>query len=530
MPNEAVSTIYRNCHLISGGESFGVQDGRITSAEGHFDRQVDLQGLTVLPAFADGHSHPLFAGRELLGPQTTGLPSIRQIADAVRDFAIANPAAEWIDGGTYDPALSPDGIFDAQWLDEAVPDRPVVLHATDHHTIWVNSEAMRRAGINRNTPDRPTGVIERFPDGEPRGTFREWDAISLILRQVPKRTIAEEVDSLAAASRRMAAAGVTWWQDAWIDPGMAEIYLATSKAGRLAQDVDLAFRADPHSWRQDFGYFSQMRDQISSTGLPTQMTSRTVKFFADGVIECGTAELLEPYTDDPGYHGMPVWDRDELTEAALCADMNGFQLHIHAIGDGGVRLALDVIEMVIAQNPPRPRRPVIAHLQLVDAADLVRFSQLGVIANFTPSWTCLDRVQEVLSTPRIGKARADRQYQIRTLLNSGATVSFGSDWPVSSEVPLAGLPTAVHRQSMNGHPPGGWLMHEALTIDEALAAYTSGVAYQAFAENEWGVLARGRQANFVLLASDPRKLPIHEVAQQKVIATYLRGEPIFDCR
>jgi len=342
--------------------------------------------------------------------------------------------------------------------------------------------------------------------------------------------MAEEVDSLATASGRMAAAGVTWWQDAWIDPGMAEIYLATSKAGRLAQDVDLGFRADPHTWRQDFDYFIHMRDQIGATQLPTQMTSRTIKFFADGVIECGTAALLEPYANNPDDHGMPVWERDEFTEAALRADANGFQLHIHAIGDAGVRLALDVIEMVIAQNPPRLRRPVIAHLQLVDAADLRRFSQLGVIANFTPIWTCLDPVQEVLSTPRIGKARSDRQYQMRTLLDSGATVSFGSDWPVSSEVPLTGLPTAVHRRSRNGHPQDGWLMHEALTIDEALAAYTSGVAYQAFAENEWGALTTGMQANFLLLTSDPRELPIHEVAQQKVLATYLRGEPIFDGR
>lgn len=524
------STIFFNCRRPDGRSSFGVRGGKFVPVTGEFERRIDLAGAYVLPAFGDGHTHPLFAGRELVGPKITGLTDINSIVKAVRDFADANPSKEWIVGGTYDRTLGDNGTFDAAWLDATVADRPVVLHARDHHTIWVNSEAMRRAGVTSSTPDRENGIIERFGNGEPRGTFREWEATNLILSQIPVRSIEEEIDSLAEASIQMAAAGVTWWQDAWIDPGMAEIYLETSRHGRLIQDVDLAYRADPNTWEKDFEYFIAMREQIHNSKFANRLTSRTMKFFADGVIEGGTALLLDPYVDDPHSHGLSVWPRDELMAAALVADNAGFQLHIHAIGDGGVRLALDVIENVIATNPPRARRPVIAHVQLITQEDLPRIAALGVSANFTPIWTCLDQEQDVLCTPRIGQVRSDSQYRMRSLLDSGARISFGSDWPVTTEVPFAGLPTAVHRRSSAGYPPEGWLMHEAVTLDEALAAYTSGVAYQAFQETEWGGLDEGLAANFLIVEKDPRQIPIDQVATVQIEATYLRGEPVFERR
>ncbi len=527
VPTAKSSTLFFNCRRDDGIDAFGVRAGRFAYPSGGFDREIDLGGAHLLPAFGDGHAHPLFAGRELAGPKTTGLADIDSIVEVVRAFAEANREKEWIVGGTYDRTLGENGTFDAAWLDAAVVDRPVILHASDHHTIWVNSEAMRRANVTRATPDCTTGIIERFADGKPRGTFREWDATNLILSKVPSRSLADEIDSLSQASRRMAAGGVTWWQDAWVDPGMAEIYLATSSAGKLIQDVDLAFRADPNSWQEDFKYFIAMRDRIKSSRFPNRITSRTIKFFTDGVIEGGTALLLEPYLDEPHSHGMPVWDRGELIRAATAADKAGFQLHVHAIGDGGVRLALDVIENVISINPLRARRPVIAHVQLIAEPDLARFASLGVIANFTPVWTCLDREQDVLCTPRIGQSRSDHQYRMRSLIDSGAQISFGSDWPVSTPVPLEGLPTAVHRQNGRGDLSGGWLMHEALTLDEALAAYTTGVAFQAFCEDEWGSLAPGMEANFLVLAQDLRQLPVEQISSLLIDATYLRGEAVF---
>jgi len=525
-----ISILFFNCRRLDGSNSFGVRGGKFCEPIGDFDGKVDLQDAFVLPSFGDGHAHPLFAGREMAGPKTTGLTDLGAIVSVVRDFAEANTNFEWIVGGTYDRTLGVNGKFEAAWLDQVVSDRPVVLHARDHHTIWVNSEAMRRAGVNKTTPECTTGLIERFENGEPIGTFREWDAIDLILSKVPARSMSEEIDSLAAASMKMAASGVTWWQDAWIDRGMAEIYLATSKAGKLSQDVDLAFRADPQSWQDDFKYFIAMREEINASNFVNRLTGRTIKFFTDGIIESGTALLLEPYKDHPESHGMSVWDRAELFKAAAFADSIDFQLHLHAIGDGGVRLALDAIEHVLRVNPVKPRRPVIAHAQLIDESDIARFAQLGVIANFTPVWTCLDLKQDVLSTPRIGQNRSDQQYRMRSLLNSGARISFGSDWPVSTPEPLVGLPTAVHRRTEKGEPSDGWLMHEALTLDQALAAYTSGVAHQSFAEDEWGGLETGMSANFVLVAQNPRTMPIDQISSLRIEGTYLRGEPIFERR
>lgn len=530
MPKVQLSTLFFNVRRSDGLSAFGVRQGRFTDPDGQFDQEVNLAGAFVMPSFGDGHTHPLFAGRELGGPEVTGLTDLPAILAAVQSFAKANPDKEWIVGGTYDRTLGSKGSFQSSWLDAAVPDRPVVLHASDHHTLWVNGEAMRRAGISKSTPDCATGIIERSSDGEPSGTFREWDATNLILSKIPGLSLSDEIDSLARAADQLASVGVTWWQEAWIDRGMTEIYLATSKAGKLNQDVDLAFRADPNSWREDFEYFISMRQEVDAYQGENELTARTIKFFTDGVIEGGTALLLEAYLDEPDSHGMPVWTREELFNATIAADLAGFQLHLHAIGDGGVRLALDAIENVKSVNPDKPRRPVIAHVQLVAEDDLYRFAELGVIANFTPVWTCLDPEQDVLCTPRIGQQRSDQQYRMKSLLTSGARISFGSDWPVSTPAPFKGLPTSVHRRSTSGQPANGWLMHEALNLDQAIKAYTSGVAYQGFAEHRWGDLKQGMDANFLVLDQDPRQLPIDQVAELQIQATYLRGQPIFQRR
>jgi predicted amidohydrolase YtcJ len=253
------------------------------------------------------------------------------------------------------------------------------------------------------------------------------------------------------------------------------------------------------------------------------VSARTVKFFADGIIEAGTAALLEPYTDAPHTCGLPVWAPDELAAAAAAFDADGFRLHIHAIGDGGIRSALDAIEHVAAVNGPRDRRPVIAHVQLVDPADVPRFAALGVIANVEPLWAQRDAVQRELTEPRLGPVRSARQYPLASLVASGATLSMGSDWPVSSYRPLDGLAVAVTRQGSAGDPPGGWLPHERLPVATALAAYTSGSAYQSFEEVSRGTVAVGKRADLVWLAEDPTARPAVDWPRIEVRRTWLGG-------
>jgi predicted amidohydrolase YtcJ len=487
------------------------------------DRAVEVLDVpVVLPGFGDGHVHPLWGGVELAGPAVRDLGSVDEVVEEVRRHAARHPDDEWLVGGPYDPTLAPGGLFDAAWLDAAVPDRPVVLQSSDHHCAWVNSEALHRAGIDERTPDPVAGTIARRPDGTPLGTLVEWTAMDLVIRHAPPPTAAEKVLAVERATALLAAAGVTWAQEAALSPGDVAAYLAAAESGGLACRVNVALRAEPGEWPEQRAAFVAARARAADSPWADQVSVRTVKFFADGVLEAGTAALLQPYEDRPELApgrrahdcGLPVWSPDELAAAAAAFDADGFQLHVHAIGDAGVRAALDAVEHVTAVNGPRDRRPVVAHTQLVDPADLPRFANLGVVANFEPLWAQLDPVQTELTLPRIGEVRGARQYPMATLLRSGAVLSMGSDWPVSSHRPLEGLPQAV---------AGHWVAHERLPVAAALSAYTAGTAYQAFEEHAWGTIGVGRRADLVALTGDPHDLAPDGWPGLAVVATWLGG-------
>ena len=503
-----------------------IADGLIVEIDGRpatGDEIVDLVGRFLAPSFMDGHAHPLFAGRESQGPLVNGIQSVAAILDEVRRFAFENPTTSWIVGGAYEAAIVQRGDFHASWLDSAVSDRPVLLHAVDHHTIWVNSKALEIAGINSSTPDPDGGTIARNEDGSARGTLREPAAISLITSHIPARTLRDDVEAICWATRRYLECGVTTASDAWVEPGMAEAYIEAARHGLLEIDFDLAFLAAPDSWRDQSDYFNKLRSEIESLGESSRLTAKTIKLICDGALSSGTAALLEPYIDEPNSSGLLIWSDEELTQAALTFDNQGYQLHIHAIGDAAVRQALNAIEVVKERNPKWDRRPVIVHAQLISESDLPRFAALGVIANFQPLWMYLDPMNKELIEPRIGKARNDRQYQLATMRDSGARISYGSDWPITSQVPLSALAVPTHRQSPERLPLEGWSANEAVSIEESLHFYTEGVAFQTFRENHSGRLALGFAADLVILSANPLAVDPHEVAAITVLATYKDG-------
>jgi predicted amidohydrolase YtcJ len=493
---------------------------------------IDLDGGAVLPSFGDGHVHPLWGGVELAGPEVRDATTVVQVVDAVRRWADAHPDVAWVQGGPYDPTLAPAGRFDARWLDEAVPDRPVVLQSTDHHCAWVNSEALRRAGVDGSTPDPPAGEVARRPDGSAMGTLVEWTAMELVLRHAPRATLAEKRDGLLTAAELFAAAGITWVQEAALSPSDVQVYLAAAATGRLAVRANIALRADPDRWRSQRGDFLAARHAANVSPAAKDVSVRTVKIFADGVVEAGTAAMLAPYDgalgDPPGSLGHPVWTADELAAATAAFDADGFQLHVHAIGDAAVRTTLDALARLPQVNGPRERRSVVAHTQCVDPADVARFAELGVIANLEPLWAQLDPLQVDLTLPRLGHHRGLLQYPMASLLASGALLSFGSDWPVSSYRPLEGLAVAVTRQTKDGVPAGGWVPDERLPTPAALSAYTQGVAYQAFEETVWGTLSVGRRADLVWLAADPTVVEPLEWPAIAVRGTWLAGRRTWD--
>jgi predicted amidohydrolase YtcJ len=442
--------------------------------------------------------------------------SVAEIQEVVRRYAAERPDADWILGSSYDPALAPGGIFEAAWLDAVVADRPVMLEASDHHCAWVNTEAMRRCGITAQTPDPPSSRIPRHADGTPIGTLVEWNAVELVKRHLAPPTERERRRGLLAAGELLASAGVTWVQEAAAGPADAATYLGA--AGDLPMRVNLALRAEPDDWRTQLDDFLEVRARADGSVV----SARTVKFFADGIIEAGTAAVLVPYVDAPHSCGLPVWEPAELAEAVAAVDAAGFQAHIHAIGDAGVRAALDACAHAREANGPRDRRPVIAHTQLIDPADLRRFADLGVIANFEPLWHCAEPGLTDLVLPRIGD-RTVLHYATGSVTRSGARMSFGSDWPVSSMRPLDGLSVAVTRQTPDGQPAEGWLPEERVSAEEAFKAYTSGVAYQAFEEQSWGRIAVGLRADLVALAEDPFATEPLEWPQVAVTGTWLGG-------
>jgi predicted amidohydrolase YtcJ len=523
------ATVWTGVRLPNGSvhvtDSVLFREGRIVACGASArkfpaDVVVDGEGAFVAPAFADGHVHPLFGGLESQFAPVRDLASPELIALAVGAWARAHPDAEWVRGEGFDPTVAPGGVFHAAWLDAQVPDRAVALRAADYHTVWVNSRALERAGIGVGVAQPVDGEIVLNEAGAPIGTLREWGAWHRVYDLLPDVPLAARTEALRSATADFAAAGIAWVQDAWSEPADVEAWIRAAHAGVLSVRADLALWADAQSWRDQVDGFVSSRAAVAA-GAAGQVSASTVKFFADGVIESGTGALLEPYCDCPHSRGMPIWSPDELCAAVAEVDRLGFTPHIHGIGDRGVRMALDAFAYAARVNAPRDRRWVIAHNQLVDARDLPRFSDLGVVANFEPYWAKLDSWQVELTSPRLGHERQDQQYRIASALRSGAVVSFGSDWPVTTYSPLAGIQVAVTRRESPDDP--SWMPEECLTVDEALTAYTCGVAHQA-GRDDAGVIRPGAVADLVLLDADPRAVDPMAIEGIGVLGTWVSGE------
>ena len=487
-------------------EGLAIENGRVIATGSQAlklkGEVIDLNGGFLMPGFIDGHAHPIFAGREARGPRVNNLQSIDEIKKEVARYAKENPNESWIIGGAYEAAIISGGDFDAHWLDEVVSDRPVVLHAVDHHTIWVNSKALEIAGIDSNTKNPDGGTIARRNDGSPKGTLREPIAFDLILKHAPADSVESDLRAIKYACNELTSSGITTATECWVEPPMAEAYIAAAKSGALTLDMHLAFLVTPQNWQEQVAYIQEMRAEISRLPEPKRLKANTIKFLTDGALSSGTAAMINPYLDNPESNGLKIWEDENLLAAISAYDLLKFQVHIHAIGDGAIKQSLNTIEEMTKTNSEWDRRPVIVHAQLIEPGDLSRFKELDVIANFQPLWTYLDPMNKELIEPRIGSERNNRQYQLRTLLDLETKISFGSDWPVTSQKPLDAIFIPVLRK-LPGSKSEPWSKNEAITVEESLTAYTATSAYQLFDESEIGKLETGMRANFVILNKSP---------------------------
>jgi predicted amidohydrolase YtcJ len=390
-------------------------------------------------------------------------------------------------------------------LDEVVPDRPVFLSNRDHHAAWVNSRALEVAGVTSETADPADGRIERDADGEPTGTLHEGAAYTVDDSVVPAPDQAAWEAAILSAQRHLHGLGITAWQDAWVTPDTQQAYESLVADGRLTARVVGALWWDRHRGIDQLAELLTRRERGLAAGAGRFLPS-TVKIMADGVIENGTAALLEPYGDrcggDTGNTGLSYLDRDRLAAAVTALDAEGFQVHLHTIGDRAVRNALDAIASARAVNGGADHRHHLAHLQLVHPDDVPRLGRLGVAANCQTYWAQHEPQMDELTVPYLGRDRAQRQYPFADLLRAGARLAMGSDWPVTTADPLQQMEVAVTRVDPGHRDAAPFLPEQRLSLAEALHGFTSGSAYVNHDDREAGSLEVGKRADLAILDTD----------------------------
>jgi predicted amidohydrolase YtcJ len=495
--------------------------------------EVDLAGGLVLPGFQDAHVHPVQGGLERLRCDLSEVDTREGCLAAVRAYAEANPDLAWIGGGGWSmTAFGPGGPRAAD-LDRVVPDRPVFLPNSDHHGAWVNSRALELAGIDRRTPDPADGRIERDAEGNPSGTLHEG-AMNLVERLIPATTAEESYEAFLVAQEFLHSQGITAWQDAILGEYAASgdpswVYVRAAETGDLTARVRGALW-----WRREIG-LEQVETLVErrKTLERPRFVPGAVKVMQDGIAENYTAAMGVPYLDGCGCatsnSGLSFVDPVLLREAVARLDAEGFQVHFHAIGDRAVRESLDAIEQARSVNGPNDLRHHIAHIQLVHPEDRRRFGALGVAANMQPLWAAYDEQMVEMTLPYLPEERVAWQYPFASLLAEGALLAAGSDWPVSTPDPIAGIHVAVNRRVYGERGRAGreaFLPEQALELEQAFAAYTRGSAHVNHLDDT-GVLEPGMLADLAVLDRDPFTGPPEDIGATRVTATFVDGRRVF---
>lgn len=516
-------------------------DGRIAAVGADADvralcgprtEEVDAAGGLILPGFDDAHSHVLAGGAWASRLSLRDAETVDDVVAAIAAYAAAHAELDWVVGGGWNYRTFPGGFPDAALLDRAVPDRPAIMIPSDAHSMWVNSAALRRAGIDRHTPDPVNGSIQRDPvTGEPTGMLLER-ANQLVYRVVPERSAEDYRPELEAAIAALHAKGFTAAQDPRTDYAELAAWTAARDDG-LALRTRLALMMEPE---QTLAEWERTLDEhaarLAAFRDADWLDGGILKCFVDGVVETGTAAMLEPYGHDHEHGtGTAAFADEQLTEFVVAADRRGWQVQLHAIGDRAVRMALDAVAATAGRNgawrsslvrpvagvAPR-RRHRVEHLEVVAPSDVARFAELGVIASVQPLHATIDPDRVASWLDLLGPTRTAWAWPTAQLAAAGATVALGSDWPVVDFDPFATLAAAVA-----GSNPDGT---NALTMRQALQAYTHGPAVAAYAEDRRGTVAAGFDADLAVLDRDLLAEGASALAGTRVTATIVGGRVV----
>ena len=547
-----------------------VVDGRIAAIDtdlsawrGPATDVVDLAGGMLHAGFVDAHIHPIQGGLERLGCDLTSASTEAEYLEVVARHAREHPArsdvsgSEWITGGGWSMSSFPGGTPTAGALDAVVPGRPVLLFNRDHHGAWANTAALRVAGIDAETPDPADGRIERDAEGRPTGTLHEG-ATRLVSQFTPPTTAEDEHAALLEAQRYLHSVGVTGWQDAIVGSyfgasDTALIYAGALESGELTADVVGAMWWDRDRGIEQVPELVARRNALAARlGPAARFRLTAVKIMADGVIENGTASLLEPYLGPFGAsenpRGLAFVGGQALTDAIVALDAAGLSVHVHTIGDRAVREALDGFAAARVSNgwagrdAADARRHHLAHLQFVHPDDAARFAELGVTANAQAVWACHEPQMRELTLPVVGAERGAQQYPFASILRAGVgtegrdarpVLCAGSDWPVSTPDPWQAIHVAVNRRLPADDPefdPEPLLAHEALTLAEALDAYTAGSSWingrGPGDATTTGVVEVGAVADLAATDRDPFAGPVESIHATRCVGTWVAGRRV----
>jgi predicted amidohydrolase YtcJ len=503
--DEKISCIGKMDHVLL--DCGGSQEGAET---------VQLRGRFVMPGFNDSHVHLGGAAADMLAVPLTGVPSVEELQKRVAEAVTEHKEGEWITGGGWDHTLWPEKRFpNRQQLDAVAPKNPVILTHVSGHVAVANSLALKRAEIDKNTPNPPGGEIERDALGEPTGMLKESAAMSLVTVRIPDPTPERRRQGIELVLEEVAKNGVTSVQDNsdWED---FKIYRQLKEEGKLTARITewLPF-ATPLNDLQNLRAQGGTKDPWLKIGM--------LKAFTDGALGSRTAALLEPYSDDPSTTGILTNDPEKLRTMAIERDKAGFQLGFHAIGDRANRIALDVFEAVAKANGPRDRRDRIEHAQVVAPEDFQRFAKINVIASMQPSHQTTDMRW---AEGRIGSDRIKGAYAWATMLKSGVRLAFGTDYNVEPISPFRGLYACVTRERPEGGPRNGWEPQEKISLEQCILSYTSGSAYAQFEEGKKGELKQGEYADFLILSDDLTKIPPALYTKTRVLRTVVGGRTV----
>lgn len=476
---------------------------------------VDLGGRVVIPGLTDAHCH--FEGfTRARGLLNVRLPTLAAVLDRVAARAAELPAGEWILGHGWNQIAWEGDFPSAADLDDVAPAHPVYLTAQSLHMCWVNSMALQRAGVTRDTPDPDAGAIGRDAAGEPNGILFER-ASGLIKAVMPEPSPAELARAMHAAQEQCWRLGLTGLHDFDGRSAFVAFQLLRDEASlglRVVKNLPVAHLDQAVG----LGLRSGLGDDWLRMG--------NIKVFMDGALGPRTAAMLDPYEGEPDNRGMVVTDKEELYEYAARASANGLAMTVHAIGDRANHDLLDVVAAIRRDEaergePPATRRHRAEHVQILHPDDLARLGALDVIASMQP----IHATSDMEMSDRYWGARSANAYAWRAQLDAGAVLAFGSDAPVEPISPLLGIHAAVTRRRADGSPgPDGWHPAQRLTVDEAVHAYTIGPAYAARMEHRLGALAPGLLADLVVLDRDIYECDPMEIAAAQVLGTMVGGE------